>query len=224
MSCARSDFAKGLPPIRRLIHAAFWMICGAALFAGLPARAQDAAEWPCIQRKVLTLTAAQMWDGPEVEGLTGWQDDPEMSRLIKGLVSRANPMEKVSESLEQWAKVQPEPVRDEKLKLLFAGVLKSINDDRAVVMAGIERFQRRQRQLSERIQEQGAALGALRAKAAANDEKAKAELTAAEDRYKWDTRFFAERQDAMPYACEIPVQIEQRAFDLAREIRGLMKD
>lgn len=223
MSCARSDFARGLSPIRRLAHVALWVACGAALFTNSSVRAQDTAEWPCMQRKVLTLTAAQMWDGPEVEGLTGWQNDPQMSRLIKGLVSRANPMEKVSESLEQWARAQPEPVRDEKLKVLFAGVLKTINDDRAVVMAGIERFQRRQRQLSERIQEQGAALGALRAKAA-TDEKAKAELTTAEDRYKWDTRFFAERQDAMPYACEIPVQIEQRAFDLAREIRALMKD
>jgi hypothetical protein len=56
------------------------------------------------------------------------------------------------------------------------------------------------------------------------DETAKAELKAAEDRYNWDTRFFAERQESLPYACEIPVQIEQRAFDLAREIRALMKD
>jgi acyl CoA:acetate/3-ketoacid CoA transferase alpha subunit len=102
-------------------------------------------------------------------------------------------------------------------------VLKTINDDRTVILTGIERFQHRQRELAERIQAQGAALGALRTKAA-TDEKAKAELTAAEDRYKWDTRFFAERQESLPLACEIPVQIEQRAFDLAREIRALMKD
>ncbi len=223
MSCATSDFARTFLPGRRLLHVALWMACGAAFFAGLPARAEGTPEWPCIQRKVMTLTAAQMWDGPEVEGLTGWQDDAEMGRLIKGLVSRANAMDKVAESLEQWAKAQPDAARDDKLKLLFAGVLKTINDDRAIVMAGIERFQRRQRQLSERIQEQGVALGALRARAT-SDEKVKSELTAAEDRYKWDTRFFAERQDAMPYACEIPVQIEQRAFDLAREIRALMKD
>jgi hypothetical protein len=192
------------------------------MFAALPARSVE-PEWPCVQRKVMTLTAAQMWDGPDVEALTGWQDDPDLGRLIKALVSRANPMEKATESLAQWAAAQPESARDEKLKLLFAGVLKTINDDRAVVLAGLERFQRRQRQLAERIQEQGAALGALRAKAAA-DEKARAALTAAEDRYKWDTRFFAERQESLPLACEIPVQIEQRAFDLSREIRALMKD
>lgn len=215
-------FATGVFPSRRLIHAALWIASGTAMFAALPARPAE-PEWPCIQRKILTLTAAQMWDGPDVEAIAGWQDDAEMGRLIKLLVSRATSMAKAGETLAQWAKAQPESARDEKLKTLFAGVLKTINDERAVILTGIERFQHRQRELAERIQVQGAALGALRAKAA-TDEKAKAELTAAEDRYKWDTRFFAERQESLPLACEIPVQIEQRAFDLAREIRALMKD
>ncbi|KFC64723.1 hypothetical protein FG93_05319 [Bosea sp. LC85] len=213
---------RGFVPGQRLIRTALWIACGVAMFAALPAR-PDQPEWPCVQRRVATLTAAQMWDGPDVAALTSWQDDAEMERLIKVLVSRANPMENATESLAQWARAQPESARDEKLKTLFAGVLKTINDDRAVVLAGIERFQHRQRQLAERIQGQGAALGGLRARAAL-DEKAKAELTAAEDRYNWDTRFFAERQESLPLACEIPVQIEQRAFDLAREIRALMKD
>lgn len=215
-------FATGLFPSRRLIPAALGIACGVAAFAASPTYAAD-PDWPCVQRKVLTLTAAQMWDGPDVEALTGWRDDAEMGRLIKVLVSRAETMENVTQTLGRWAKAQPDSSRDEKLKLLFAGVLKTVNDDRSVVISGIERFQRRQRQLAERIQAQGAALGTLRARAAA-DEKARAELKAAEDRYNWDTRFFAERQEALPYACEIPVQIEQRAFDLAREIRGLMKD
>ena len=215
-------FATDVFPSRRLIHAALWVACGAAMFPALTARPAE-PEWPCVQRKVLTLTAAQMWDGPDVEALTGWQDDAEMGRLIKALVSRATSMEKGGETLAQWAKAQPDSSRDEKLKALFAGVLKTINDDRAVILTGIERFQHRQRELAERIQVQGAALGALRAKAATN-ERATVELTTAEDRYKWDTRFFAERQESLPLACEIPVQIEQRAFDLAREIRALMKD
>jgi hypothetical protein len=217
MTFSRGFFLNG-----RLTPAALWLACGTAMFASPPVSAVE-TEWPCMQRKVLMLTAAQMWDGPDVEALTSWQDDAEMNRLIKGLVSRANPMEMVTESLEHWAKAQPDALRDERLKTLFAGVLKTINNDRAVVMAGIERFQHRQKQLADRIQEQGAALGALRAKAV-TDENAKADLTTAEDRYKWDTRFFAERQESIPYACDIPVQIEQRAFDLAREIRSLMKD
>jgi len=206
----------------RLLQAVLWLGWSAPLLAIAPVQAAD-TEWPCIQRKVATLTATQMWDGPQVEGLSGWHGDPEMERLIKVLVSRATPVEKANETLKQWADAQPEAERDEKLKNLFAGVLKTTNDDRSVVMSGIERFQRRQMELSARIQDEGAALGALRAKAA-TDTAAKAELAAAEERYRWDARFFAERQESLPFACEIPVEIEQRAFDLAREIRALMKE
>ncbi|GGF78906.1 hypothetical protein GCM10007301_43650 [Azorhizobium oxalatiphilum] len=213
---------KHFLPGHSLLRAALWPLCALAALMPLPGHAET-PEWPCIQRKVVTLTAAQMWDGPDVEGLTGFQDDAEMGRLIRLLISRATPAEKASAALETWAGTQPETTRDEKLKLLFAGVLKSINEDRAAVISGIERFQRRQRELSQRIEAQGVTLGQLQAKNA-TDDKSRAELKAAEDRYKWDTRFFAERQDALPYACEIPVEIEQRAFQLARDIRGLMKD
>ncbi len=54
--------------------------------AGPPALAADAAnpDWPCVQRKVATLTSAQMWDGPPVDDLTQWRDNEEISKLIRG--------------------------------------------------------------------------------------------------------------------------------------------
>jgi hypothetical protein len=57
-----------------------------------------------------------------------------------------------------------------------------------------------------------------------NDEKASADLAAAEDRYNWDVRVFSERQQSLPLACEVPVLIEQRLFALGREIRSRMND
>ena len=55
---------------------------------------------------------------------------------------------------------------------------------------------------------------------AASDEKARAELSIAEERYNWDVRVFSERQQSLPLACEVPVLIEQRLFELGREIRS----
>ena len=37
--------------------------------------------------------------------------------------------------------------------------------------------------------------------------------------YDWDARVFKEREANLPLACEIPVEIEQRAFALGRAIR-----
>jgi hypothetical protein len=192
---------------------------------GSSALAAEAAnpDWPCIQRKVAMLTSTQMWDGPAVDDLTAWRDNEEMTKLIAVLVSRRVPLEQAAASIAQFATAQPQDKRDEALKLLFAGLLSTVNTDRATVMNGIERFQRRQRTRAAEIEKQGALLRQLKERAA-SDGKARAEFTAAEDKYNWDVRVFTERQQSLPFACEVPVVIEQRLFELAREIRAHMSE
>ena len=90
-------------------------------------------------------------------------------------------------------------------------------------MSGIERFQQRQKARAAEIERQGAVIRQLKERSA-SDDKARAELLAAEERYNWDARVFSERQQSLPLACEIPVLIEQRLFALGREIRTRMSD
>ncbi len=159
---------------------------------GSPARAAAAADnpdWPCVQRKVATLTAAQMWDGPAVDDLTQWLDNEEIGKLIAVLASRRVPLEQAAAAIAQLAAAQPL--------------------DRRARAAEIER--------------QGAVLRQLRERAA-RDAAARAELAAAEERYAWDVRVFTERQQSLPLACEVPVLIEQRLFELGRAIRSHMND
>jgi hypothetical protein len=189
------------------------------------AHAADAAnpDWPCVQRKVGTLTSAQMWDGPPVDDLTQWRDNEGIRKLVAVLASRRVPLEEAAGAIARFAEVQPRDERDDALKLLFAGLLDVINTDRAVVMSGIERFQQRQRRRAAEIERQGAVLRQLKERAA-SDETARAELASAEDRYNWDVRVFSERQQSLPLACEVPVLLEQRVFELGREIRSHMTD
>jgi hypothetical protein len=189
------------------------------------ARAADAdnPDWPCVQRKIVTVTAAQMWDGGEVEGLTQWRDDQELAKLIAVLASRRVPLEAAAAAIAQFADAQPPERRDQALRQLFAGLLDSVNRDRAIVMSGIERFHQRQKARAAEIERQGAAIRQLKERAASED-GARAELSVAEGRYNWDVRVFGERQQSLPLACEVPVMIEQRLFALGREIRSRMSD
>jgi len=198
---------------------------GMIALAAAPAPAAEAAnpDWPCIQHKVATLTSAQMWDGPDVDDLTQWRDNAEIGKLIAVLASRRVPIEEATAAIDRFAAAQPPDKRDEALKLLFAGLLSTVNNDRAVVMGGIERFQQRQKGRATEIERQGAAIRQLKERAA-GDEKARSELAAAQDKYDWDVRVFTERQQSLPIACEVPVLIEQRLFELAREIRSRMND
>jgi hypothetical protein len=192
---------------------------------GAPAFAAPAsnADWPCVQRKVATLTSAQMWDGPAVDDLTAWRGNAEIGKLIAVLASRRVPIEQAAAAIAQFAELQPQQTRDDALKLVFAGLLSTVSSDRAVVIGGIERFQRRQKARATEIERQGAAIRQLKERAA-GDAAARAELAAAEERYNWDVRVFTERQQSLPLACEIPVLIEQRLFELGREIRSRMSD
>jgi hypothetical protein len=206
-------------PLFRLFSAGLLLILvGPAV--GAEATSQD---WPCVQRKVATLTSQQFWDGPSVEGLTQWQDVGAIKTLLGLLMSRRVPIEEAQAAVARFAEAEPPERRDETLKLLFAGLLASTNSERSAVMAGIERFQRRQRGRAQEIERQGALLNQLKERAQ-TDAAAGAELRLAEDKYNWDVRVFSERQQSLPLACEVPVLIEQRLFALAREIRAHMRD
>jgi hypothetical protein len=201
------------------------MIAASIVFGAPRAFAADASspDWPCAQRKIATLTSAQMWDGVPVDHLTQWREDQTTTGLIAVLASRRVPLEQAAAAIAQFAAGQPPEKRDDALKLLFSGLLSTVNNDRAVVMSGIERFQQRQKARAAEIERQGAAIRHLKEQAA-NDETARAELAAAEEKYNWDVRVFSERQQSLPLACEVPVLIEQRLFELGREIRSRMSD
>ena len=201
------------------------IVAGLMALAAPRALAADPAnpDWPCVQRKVAMLSSAQMWDGSDVDDLSQWRDNEQITKLVAVLASRRVPIEQAAAAIAQFAAAQPPDQRDDALKLLFAGLLTTVNSDRAVVMSGIERFQRRQKARAAEIERQGAALRQLRERAA-NDDQARAELAAAQEQYNWDVRVFTERQQSLPLACEVPVLIEQRLFELGREIRARMKD
>ena len=205
---------------RSLLALAVLPMAAAAALAQ-PPKANLYPDWPCVQHKVPTLTSTQVWDGPPVDDLKGWQEDEATRKLVAVLASRRVPMEEAVKALDAYAASVPEAERDEKMKLLFAGLLETVNRTRSSVMSGIERFQQRQRARAEELERQGLALIKLRERAKA-DETAKAELAQAEELYQWDSRIFQERQQNVPLACEIPVLIDQRVFDLGREIRKHM--
>jgi hypothetical protein len=180
------------------------------------------SDWPCVQQKVTTLTSPQIWDGPPVEEVKGWFDHEPIRKLLPYITSRRIGMEDAAKAIKNFAEKIPEAERDKMLTVLFAGVLANLNDERRLVMNGIERFQQRQKGRAAELERQGLEISKLKEKAATDPNAAEA-LNKAEEQFNWDVRVFQERNQNMPLACEIPVLIEQRAFELGREIRSNMK-
>ncbi len=208
---------------------------GAAASAAL-AKDEANPDWPCVWRKVVTIDAATIWDGPALDGAKGWMNDDAVRKLSAYVISRRLKPEEVEAAIKKFADATPEASRDEKLTELFAAALSRTNDERKIVVSGIERFHKRQLARAKEIEAQGVELPAtdiMVVPQAGGDlgpaGKIEDALSAApakddpEERMKWEVRVFQERQQNIPVACEIPQLMDERAGLVARAVRALMK-
>jgi hypothetical protein len=167
-------------------------------------------DWPCVQRRVVELSVAQMWAGPPIDPATSlWRDDQAVASLVRSLASRRTSLDEASAAIERFSNALGTD-KDAKLALLFAGVFEVINTERRRLINGIERYARKQRSLANQISETGRIL--------TQSTNPTPERTALEQKLQWDTRIYDDRNQALTYVCESPVLLEQRVYALGQEI------
>jgi hypothetical protein len=188
------------------------------LAAGDPAN----PDWPCVQRKVPSISASTVWAGPEIWNEDRrWEEQSDVADLVREISSRRMPLEEAQAAIDGFAATLGID-RNEKLTLLFVGLLQTINAERSEIMQGIERYTRRQRELAAKINAERAELDALNAGRNPSEEET-AKIQDLEKAFQWDTRVFRERQESLSYVCESPVLLEQRLFSLARHVESLLE-
>jgi hypothetical protein len=173
------------------------------------------ADWPCIQIKVPEISVAAVWSGPSIDDVGhAWEDDPATKDLVPRLAARRIPLDDAQRAISDFITGSVSE-RQQKAKLIFAGLFATLNQERSQVMNGIERFSRQQAAFADRIRLDIAELRELQ-DAPDHDQSRLDELA---NRIDWNTRIFEERRKTISYACEVPVLIERRLFALARAIQ-----
>ena len=181
--------------------------------------AADSADpnWPCIQRKVPEITAGIVWSGPEIrEDDRSWKSDSVLTDMVQKLAQRRLSLADAEREVARFASTLTTD-KTPKLTLLFTGLLQTISNDRRDVMAGIERYAKRQYALAAKINDARHELSALLKMDTLSDDESR-RRDALEEKLSWDTRIFDERQQSLTYVCESPVLLEQRLFALGRKI------
>jgi hypothetical protein len=193
-----------------------------------PAEVAGSPDWPCVQRKVETISPAQVWDGPELVDEKVWENDDKIRELTTILESRRVSLEDAEKAIKEYAQAQPEGERDNKLTQLFSSVLAKINADRKFVIGRVEEFQKRQKARAAELEREGKTLGQKNQPIPSPDSPgagaADYKLTPEQEQYNWNARVFQDRQSNLSVACDIPGLIEARAFDIAKLIRAQMKN
>jgi uncharacterized coiled-coil DUF342 family protein len=190
------------------------------LGAGLPLLPAGAAgrpdqNWPCVQPKVPQMSVAAVWDGPSIADVgKAWEDNPELRDLIGRLAARRTPLDEAQKAINAFVTGAPAEKQD-KAKKLLAGLFDTLNQQRAEVIKGIERVDRKQKELADKIRSDVATLRELQDK----PEQDQSRINALVSEVEWSMRIFEERRKTIRYVCEVPTAIEQRTFSLARTIR-----
>jgi hypothetical protein len=185
-----------------------------------PATAATGGDWPCVQRKVPRLSIGQMWSGPLVEG-GDWQADPAIRDLAVRLASRRLPVEEAGPLIDAFASTAG-PDKPQRLAMLFSATFEIIDRDRASVVAGIERYSKRQQALAARIGDESLKIGELK-RTSDGSNPVLDRIEDAQVALEWDMRIYEERERSLTYVCEVPVLYEQRAFAIGKLIEAKLK-
>lgn len=214
----RGGAAMNRPRALRMTTGLRAAVCVAALAIAAPAAAQPKGgpDWPCIQRKVPELAPAAVWSGPPIDAAGAAAADPQTQALAEQITARRMPVEEAEAAIAKFAAGLPPDQKEARLTALFAAVFRVLDAERADIIAGIERYGRKQKQFADAIRSGTVELEALRQQPNADRQ----EIDRRTEDVAWQTRIFNERRASLSYVCEVPTLIEQRFFLLARAIQN----
>jgi hypothetical protein len=196
----------------------FALLVTAGVAMAAPPGAQD-PNWPCEQIKVPQLSLASVWSGPALDRQAGdWREDPQVVELVGALAQRRLPINEAQQRIHAFA-AQAGEQKQPKLLAILSGVFSLLDDERSAVIAGLDRFGARQKELAANLREESEKLRVMQA-----DPEAKAsDVATMTEQISWEAQVFQDRRQAVRYACEVPGKIEQRLFSLTRAVQGALQ-
>lgn len=181
--------------------------------------------WPCIQRKVVKLSAGQMWRGnPVDEKDLSWQQNEDVRELVNKILPRRVKLKDTEKIIEEFAN-KHNGNRKKQLEQSFLGLLSETNKIRQEIISGIGKFSSRQKSLSKRIIKNRNKINEFEKKdtdGTLTKEEDK-EFAKLEQQQEWDIRIRDEREKSLEYVCESPVLLEQRLFALSQQLKKFYK-
>jgi hypothetical protein len=176
-------------------------------------------DWPCEQIKVPQLSLAAVWSGPPLDQKQDdWRLDQHVADLVEETAQRRMPIEQAQQKIQAFA-AQGGDKKQPKLLQLLAGLFSVLDDERSSVIAGLDRFGARQKELAAALRGDNDKLRAMQtdAKSDASD------INQMTQKITWEAQVFQDRRQSLRYACDVPGKIEQRLFALARTIQEALQ-
>lgn len=203
---------------KRLSSALFAMVV--AVTATVEAADYSDPTWPCVQRKVETLSLGLMWPHPvDPEGTPATDEMRHDIADLAGYLSlRRVELDTLQPRVDAFAETYGGDVQA--LGMVFAEVFDTLSTRRGRIMKGIEDFSLSQIALADKIDSLRAEMDATLAKAEPDFDK----VDQLEERLDWDQVIYTDRQRNITYLCETPTLLERRLFSIAQMLQQSVQD
>lgn len=173
--------------------------------------------WPCVQRKVETLSLGLMWsvalpeDAVADEALVN-----DITNLADTLSVRRLKLDVLRSEVEAFAQRWPDQTADH-LSRVFERTFETLNKRRSRIISGIGDFSLSQIALAKKIDETRLEMETALAAESPDFDL----IDSLEEKLDWDQTIFTDRQQSITYLCETPQLIEKRIFAIAQLLQEI---
>ena len=162
---------------------------------------------------------AAVWSGPPLDPQQDdWREKPQVADLVHEIAQRRVPIEQAQEKIRAFVE-QAADQKQPALLELFAGLFSVLDNERSTVIAGLDRFGARQKELAAALRDDNEKLRAMQADPGSDA----GDVNQMAQRIMWEAQVFQDRSQSLSYACDVPGKIEQRLFALARTIQQALQ-
>lgn len=182
-----------------------------ALAAPASAATFDDPTWPCLQRKVETLSLGIMWPHPVSEAAMREDLVEDGRQLAETLALRRVDLTQGETFIDAFV-TRHDALSTDDLGHVFRDVFNLISSDRTALIKGIGRYSLQQKALAASIDDIQLQMTSLMEAEAPDFDK----VDSLEEKLDWDRRIFRDRAQSLTYVCETPVLLEKRIYAIAQ--------
>lgn len=199
---------------RHLIACSLILVLDAA-----PAAAEEIRDWPCDAPLAERFDPVQVWGSPLPGSLPeGWRQDPGVREVVEFAANPENsPDQGAKEIVAFAARLGAE--REERLLLLFAGLLDHFNLLRGFALEGVRDFVLRAKILRDAVAQNDAALAAL---AAEGGTRVEAQRRAYGQARSIDARSMDDAMEEAAFLCRRYGYLDRKLRELTAAIRAAL--
>ena len=182
-----------------------------------PATAEEISDWPCDAPFAERFDPVQVWGTALPRPLAeGWRQDAAVRQVVEFAANPENPPRQGAKRIAEFAAPLGGAEREERLMLVFAGLLDQFNLLRGFVIEGVRDFVLRAKILHEAVDRNEAAVAALPTEAPEEQRRGHLEARA------WDARRMDDALEGAEFLCHRYGYLDKKLRELTAGIRAAL--